>query len=385
MNRTANWNFPTTIRFGAGRIAELPAETKKAGMKNPLFVTDPFLATSAMAQSAVAALKIDGLNAVVFSAIQPNPVSANIAAGLKVYRDGAHDGVIAFGGGSALDAGKVIAFMAGQTRPMWDFEDIGDYWTRANPAGIAPVIAVPTTAGTGSEVGRAGVVTQEETHTKKVIFHPKMMPVVALCDPALTVGMPKAITVGTGMDALAHCLEAYCGSFYHPLADGIALEGMRLVKGALPLAAREPGNLDARADMMSAAAMGATAFQKALGAIHALSHPVGSLHHTHHGMTNAVFMPYVLNFNRAAIDEKMARVAAYLGLKPSFAAFMDWVLALREALGVPNTLQGLGVDDRNAAEIARMAPHDPTASGNPVALDEAGARRIFDAALSGKL
>jgi alcohol dehydrogenase len=385
MNRTANWSYPTTIRFGAGRVAELPVEAKKAGMKNPLFVTDPFLATTAIAQSAVASLKSAGLNAAVFSAIQPNPVSANIAAGLKIYRDGGHDGVVAFGGGSALDAGKVIAFMAGQTRPMWDFEDIGDYWTRANPDGIAPVIAVPTTAGTGSEVGRAGVVTQEETHTKKVIFHPKMMPVVAICDPALTVGMPRAITVGTGMDALAHCLEAYCGPFYHPLADGIGVEGMRLVKEALPVAARELGNLDARADMMSAAAMGATAFQKALGAIHALSHPVGSLHSTHHGMTNAVFMPYVLVFNRAAIEEKMARVAAYLGLKPSFAAFLDWVLAFREELGVPHTLAGLGVDDRNAAEIARMAPHDPTAGGNPVTLDEAGARKIFDAALLGEL
>ena len=385
MQRLANWNYPTAIRFGAGRVAELPQEAKKAGMKKPLFVTDPFLATTAIAQDVVAALEAAGLGVSVFSAIQPNPVGANIAAGLKAYREGAHDGVVAFGGGSALDAGKVIAFMSGQTRPMWDFEDIGDYWTRADAQGIAPVIAVPTTAGTGSEVGRAGVVTQEATHTKKVIFHPKMMPVVAICDPALTVGMPRAITVGTGMDALAHCLEAYCGPFYHPMADGIGLEGMRLVKEALPVAAREPNNLDARADMMSAAAMGATAFQKALGAIHALSHPVGSLHNTHHGMTNAVFMPYVLAFNRAAIEEKILRVAAYLGLKPSFAAFLDWVLALRGELGVPHTLAGLGIDDRNAAEIARMAPHDPTAGGNPLALDEAGARKIFDAALAGRL
>ena len=381
----ANWNYPTTVRFGAGRVAELPAEAKKAGMKRPLFVTDPHLATLPIVTQAVAALDAAGLAPVVFSAIQPNPVGGNIEAGLKVYRAGGHDGVIAFGGGSALDAGKVIAFMAGQTRPMWDFEDVGDWWTRADPEGIAPIVAVPTTSGTGSEVGRAGVITQESTHTKRVIFHPKMMPVVALCDPALTAGMPKLITVGTGMDALAHCLEAYCGPFYHPMADGVGLEGMRLVKEALPEAARDGANLEARAHMMSAAAMGATAFQKALGAIHALSHPVGSLHHTHHGMTNAVFMPYVLIFNRAAIDEKLARVAAYLGLKPSFQGFLDWVLALRESLGVPHTLAGLGVDDRNAAEIARMAPHDPTAGGNPVPLDEVGARRIFDAALAGRL
>jgi alcohol dehydrogenase class IV len=385
MNLSANWNYPTTIRFGVGRVEELAAEAKKAGMTRPLFVTDPHLATLPIATEAVAALDAAGLAPIVFSAIQPNPVGANIDAGLKVYRDGKHDGMIAFGGGSALDAGKVIAFMAGQTRPLWDFEDIGDYWTRADPAGIAPVIAIPTTAGTGSEVGRAGVVTQESTHTKRVIFHPKMMPVVAICDPALTAGMPRVITVGTGMDAFAHCLEAYCGPFYHPMADGVALEGMRLVKQALPEAARNGANLEARAHMMSAAAMGATAFQKALGAIHALSHPVGSLHHTHHGMTNAVFMPYVLVFNRAAIEDRIARVAAYLGLQPTFNGFLDWVLALREELGVPHTLAGLGVDASNAAEIARMAPHDPTAGGNPVRLDEAGARRIFDAALSGKL
>ena len=385
MKLFANWNYPTTVRFGVGRVAELPDEAKKAGMKRPLFVTDPHLATLPIVTRALAALDKAGLAQSVFSAIQPNPVGANIEAGLKIYREGEHDGVIAFGGGSALDAGKVIAFMAGQTRPLWDFEDIGDCWTRANPDGIAPIVAVPTTAGTGSEVGRAGVVTQESTHTKRVIFHPKMMPVAALCDPALTVGMPQAITVGTGMDALAHCLEAYCGPFYHPMADGVGLEGMRLVKEALPEAAGNGANLEARAHMMSAAAMGATAFQKALGAIHAVSHPVGSLHHTHHGMTNAVFMPYVLVFNRAAIEDKMARVAAYLGLKPSFAGFLDWVLALREELKVPHTLAGLGVDDAHAAQIARMAPRDPTAGGNPTPLDEAGARRIFDAALAGKL
>jgi alcohol dehydrogenase class IV len=383
--RTANWNYPTTIRFGAGRIAELPAETARAKMRRPLFVTDPGLARTAIAADAIAALRAEGLEADVFCAIQPNPVGANIDAGVAAFRAGKHDGVIAFGGGSALDAGKVVAFMSGQTRPLWDFTDIGDNWTRADPDGIAPIIAVPTTAGTGSEVGRAGVVKEEAANAKRVIFHPRMMPQVAICDSALTVGMPRAITVGTGMDALAHCLEAYCGTYYHPMADGIALEGMRLVKEALPRVARDGADLDARADMMSAAAMGATAFQKALGAIHALSHPVGALHDTHHGMTNAVFMPYVLAFNRPAIEEKLARVAAYLGLRPSFTAFLDWIVELRAALGAPHTLEGLGVDDRNAALIARMAPEDPTAGGNPVPLTEIGARRIFDAALSGTL
>jgi len=385
MKLIANWNYPTTVRFGAGRVAELPDEVKRAGMKRPLFVTDPQLARLPIVAEALASLEGANLAPAVFSAIRPNPVGANIEAGVAAYRAGGHDGVIAFGGGSALDAGKAVAFQSGQTRALWDFEDVGDYWKRADPIGVAPVIAVPTTAGTGSEVGRAGVVTQEATHTKKIIYHPKMMPVVALCDPELTIGMPRAITVGTGMDALAHCVEAYCGPFYHPMADGIALEGMRLVKEALPRAAREGSDIEARANMMAAAAMGATAFQKALGAIHALSHPVGALHDTHHGMTNAVFLPYVLVFNRAAIEERLARAGAYLGLKPSFAAFLDWTLELREALGVPHTLAGLGVDNSHGAEIARMAPLDPTAGGNPLPLDEAGARRIFEAALSGRL
>src|SRR4029453_17143039 len=274
-------------------------------------------------------LAADGLPAEVFCGIKPNPIAANVEAGLAALKAGDHDGVIAFGGGSALDAGKVVAFMAGQNRPMWDFEDVGDWWTRADPKGILPVVAVPTTAGTGSEVGRAGVITDEATHTKKVIFHPLMMPKVTMCDPQVAFGRPPAITAGTGMDALAHCLEAYCGTAYHPLADGIAVEGMRLVKNNLARAYRDGGDLEARAHMMSAAAMGATAFQKALGAIHALSHPVGALYDTHHGLTNAVFMPYVLAFNRPAIDTRVARLAAYLGLVPTFEAFLAWVLELR--------------------------------------------------------
>ena len=376
-----NWNYPTSVKLGVGRIVELPQHVAAAGIRRPLFVTDPGLAGAAMTQSALASLK----GAAMFSAIKPNPTGANVDAGIAAYRAGGHDGVVAFGGGSALDAGKAIAFAAGQTRPLWDFEDIGDLWTKANATAIAPVIAVPTTAGTGSEVGRASVITHEASQTKKVIFHPRMMPAVALCDPALTAGMPPWLTAGTGMDALAHCLEAYCGTAYHPLADGVALEGMRLVKDHLPRAFAQGGDLEARAQMMAAAAMGATAFQKALGAIHALSHPVGILHNTHHGMTNAVFMPYVLVFNRSVIDDKLARAAAYLGLRPSFPGFLDWVLELRAQLSVPHTLAAFGVDGRHVDRIAAMAPHDPTASGNPLPLDAAGARRIFDAAMEGRL
>src|SRR6202011_5547488 len=278
-------------------------------------------------------------------------------------------------------AGQLIAFMTGQVRPVWDFEDVGDWWTRAATDGIAPLVAVPTTAGTGSEVGRAAVVTNEATHTKKIIFHPRMMPKIAICDPGLTVGMPPLITAGTGIDLLAHCLEAYCGSFYHPLADGIAAEGIRLVKENLARAVKDGNDLEARAHMMAAAAAGATAFQKGLGAIHALSHPVGALYDTHHGLTNAVFVPYVLAFNRKAIEDKIKRLSAYIGLKPNFRAFMDFVLELREQSGVPHTLAGLKVGDDKVDTIVKMAPEDPTAGGNPVKLDRRAARTIFMRAL----
>ena len=325
MALTGNWNYPTSVRFGAGRIAELGAAAKAAGMARPLLVTDAVLAKLPMVQNALDVLAKDGAAGGLFSDVKANPVAANVEAGLAALKAERHDGVIAMGGGSALDAGKVIAFMAGQTRPMWDFEDVGDWWTRADPKGILPIVAVPTTAGTGSEVGRAGVITDAITRTKKVIFHPLMMPKITICDPELTVGMPHSITAGTGMDALAHCLEAYCGPFYHPLADGIAVEGMRLVKDNLIRAYTNGTDLEARGHMMSAAAMGATAFQKALGGIHALSHPVGAVYDTHHGMTNAVFMPYVLAFNRPAIETKIARLAAYLGLPASFDAFQAWI------------------------------------------------------------
>jgi alcohol dehydrogenase len=382
---TANWNYPTTVKFGAGRIKELAEHVKAAGMRRPLLVTDPVLATLPMTKAALDGLAAAGIKAAMFSDIKPNPVAANVEAGIKVLRAADHDGVIAFGGGSGLDAGKVIAFMAGQKRPMWDFEDVGDWWTRADPKGILPIIAVPTTAGTGSEVGRAGVITDEATHTKKVIFHPLMMPKVTICDPELTVGMPAKITAGTGMDALAHCLEAYCGPFYHPLADGIAVEGMRLVKENLARAYKTGSDLEARAHMMAAAAMGATAFQKALGAIHSLSHPVGSLYDTHHGLTNAVFMPYVIVFNRDAVRDKLARAAAYMGLTPSFDAFLEWTLALRKELAIPHTLKDLGVDDKKFDLMSEMAPKDPTAGGNPVPLDAKAALMLFRKTYEGTL
>jgi alcohol dehydrogenase class IV len=381
----ANWNYPTAVRFGAGRIAELPEALRAAGIARPLLVTDAGLVNLPVTQRVLGILRHAGIEPGVFADVKPNPISANVNAGIAALRAGGHDGVIAFGGGSGLDTGKVIAFMAGQTRPMWDFEDIGDWWTRADPKGIFPIVAVPTTAGTGSEVGRAGVITDETTHTKKVIFHPLMMPKVVIADPELTVGMPAFITVGTGFDALAHCLEAYCALGYHPLADGIAVEGVRLVFENLTRVFADPDDIEARGHVMSAAAMGATAFQKGLGAIHSLSHPVGSLHDTHHGMTNAVFMPYVLVVNRDAIEARIARLAAYCGLPPTFDGFLHGVLALREKLGVPHTLADFKVSGEKRELIADMAIVDPTAGGNPVKLTRDVALEIFDRAMEGRL
>ena len=381
-NLKANWSYPTTVWAAPGRIAELPAACATLGIGRPLLVTDEGLRDAAMVRKALALVPGGKL----FARVRGNPVAANIEAGLKAYRGGSHDGVIAFGGGSALDAGKVIAFMSGQTRPLWDFEDVGDWWTRADPRGIAPIVAVPTTAGTGSEVGRAGVVVNEETHQKKIIFHPRMMPGVVISDPELTVGLPPAITAATGMDAFVHCFEAFCAPGFHPLADGIALEGMRLIQTYLPRACEHGADLEARSRMLAAASMGATAFQKGLGAVHAIAHPVGAHFNTHHGLTNAVLLPYVITYNRPAIEAKAAVIARVLDLKGEpFGALFDWVLGFRRRLKIPHTLADIGVPLGSAELIGREAALDPSASGNPQPADAAAYARIFGAAVRGDL
>ncbi len=377
MKLVGNWSYPTTIKFGAGRISEIGKACEQGNISRPLLVTDRGLADMPITIETLNLMEKAGLGRAIFHEVDPNPNEKNLEAGVKAYREGNHDGVIAFGGGSGLDLGKMVAFMAGQTRPIWDFEDIGDWWTRADADAIAPIVAVPTTAGTGSEVGRASVITDSKTHVKKIIFHPKVLPSVVIADPELTTGMPQTITVGTGMDAFAHCLEAFSSPHYHPMSQGIALEGMRLVKENLPRVFRDGNDLEARAHMMSAAMMGATAFQKGLGAVHALSHPIGAIYNTHHGMTNAVVIPPVLKLNRPMIEKQIGEAADYLGIGGGFDGFYDYVMKLRSDLGVPDRLSGLGVDTNRIGKLTEMALKDPSCGGNPVELTEENVTRLF--------
>jgi alcohol dehydrogenase class IV len=378
----ANWSFPTRIWAGPGRIAELSEACAQLRIRQPLVVTDHGLVQHAMLQGALATLP----RAALFADVKGNPTGRNVEEGLRAYRDGGHDGVVAFGGGSALDTGKAVAFMSGQKRPMWDFEDIADWWTRADPAGIAPIVAVPTTAGTGSEVGRAAVIVNEEIHEKKILFHPQMMPAIVISDPELTVGLPRSITAATGMDAFVHCFEAFCAPGFHPFADGLALEGMQLIARFLPQACADGRDIEARANMLAAASLGAAAFQKGLGAVHAIAHPVGSWFDTHHGLTNAVLLPYVMRHNRSAIAAKSELIARLLALaSPGFESLFDWVLELRRTLGIPHSLGEIGVDVGKASVIGEQAARDPSAGGNPRPVDAAALERIFRAAVAGDL
>ena len=383
----SNWNYPTTVWFGEGRIKDLYIACKNLGIKKPLFVTDKDLAKTDLVKKIINDSNLKKLSLNVFSKIKGNPVGSNVDEGVKAFKEGNHDGVIAFGGGSGLDVGKAIAFMSAQTKPIWDFEDVGDNWTKANNECIAPIIAVPTTAGTGSETGRASLITNEENQTKKIIFHPKFLPSIVILDPCLTINLPAKITATTGMDALAHNLEAYCASGYHPMADGIALEGINLIKKWLLVAVKEGNNLKARSNMLVAATMGSTAFQKGLGAIHSLSHPVNSVYNIHHGLSNAIFMPYVLTFNKKEIEKKIIKLSEYLELKEkTFDCFLKWVLDLRKDLNIPHKLSEVAnIKESEIEKLSQMALEDPSTPGNPKKLTLKDMIMLYKYSLEGKL
>ena len=382
-----NWNYPTTVWVGEKRIEDLYLACKQLKIKKPLFVTDGGLAQSEMVKKIVDDLNKKSFQTKVFSEVKGNPVGSNVMQGVEAFRKGNHDGVIAFGGGSGLDVGKAVAFMSAQSRPIWDFEDVGDYWTRANSDGIAPIIAVPTTAGTGSETGRASAIVNEKTGIKKIIFHPKFLPSIVILDPVLTVGLPPKLTAATGMDALAHNLEAYCAPGFHPMADGIALEGMYLIKKWLAIAVKDGKNLEARSNMLAAASMGSTAFQKGLGAIHSLSHPVNSMYNVHHGLSNAIFMPYVLTFNKKEIENKIVKITEYLDLKErTFDVFLNWIMNLREEFNIPHKLSDVAdVKNKDLDKLSKMALEDPSTSGNPKKLELKDMKTMYIHSLEGKL
>ena len=382
----SNWNYPTNVWFGEGRSSDLTEACNISKVKKPLFVTDKDLVSLPMTVEIITNLKNSFGEIDVFSNFTGNPTGKNITEGVQIYNNNFCDGVIAFGGGSALDVGKAIAFMCGQTRPIWDFEDIGDYWKRAEESKISPIIAIPTTAGTGSETGRASAIINEETGIKKIIFHPKFMPTIVILDPMLTLDLPPRITAATGMDALAHNLEAFCAPGFHPMADGIALEGMRLVKNSLIKAVKNGKNIDARLEMLAAASMGSTAFQKGLGAIHSLSHPVNAQFNVHHGLSNAIFMPYVLTFNRSEISEKIVSVCDYLGLEKSFDKFLQWILDLRKEFNIPHTLSEIVEKEKiDLDKLSEMAYDDPSTNGNPKKLTVADMKTLYQHSITGEL
>ena len=382
----ANWNYPTAIRVGPGRLSELPDVCQEAGISAPLLVTDPGLATLPMIENAIISCRDAGLRCELFSNIKPNPTGQNVEDGVQAYLEGQHDGVIAFGGGSGIDAAKAVALMAHQSVSIWELEDVGDNWTRANGELIAPVVALPTTAGTGAEVGRASVILDESSETKKIIFHPKMLPQIVILDPELTVGLPAALTAATGMDAFSHSLEAWSSPLFHPMAEGIAAEGIRLVREFLPRAVQDGADIEARTQMLVSSSMGATSFQRGLGAIHALAHPLGALYDAHHGTLNAVLMPYVLKANRPAIESRIERLGRYIGLSDTgFDSFMEWVLSLRAEINIPSTLSELGIDDQQSHRIGQMAVQDPSAGTNPITYSAEDYERIFLSALTGQL
>jgi len=382
---TLNWNYPTTIWTGINRIKDLPIACKNLSIKKPLFVTDKNLISLSMTENVINDIK-KKLEVFIFSNFTGNPIGENVTEGVLEFKKNKCDGVIAFGGGSGLDIGKAIAFMSGQTRPIWDFEDIGDYWKRANEKNIAPIIAIPTTAGTGSETGRASAIINKESGVKKIIFHPKFLPSIVILDPVLTIDLSPRLTAATGMDALAHNVEAFCAPGFHPMADGIALEGMRLIKKSLLITVKNGNDLNARLDLLAAASMGSTAFQKGLGAIHSLSHPVNAQFDIHHGLSNAIFMPYVLTFNKSSVENRITSICDYLNLDKNFESFLSWILDLRKKLNIPHKLsEVIDVDKINLNKLSKMAFEDPSTQTNPRKMTIDDMKILYEHSISGKL
>ena len=380
-----NWNYPTSVWLGENRVKDLAHACEILNISKPLFVTDKYLFNLPMVKKIISEIENKFKEINTFSNFSGNPVGKNVEEGVIEFNKFKCDGVIAFGGGSGLDVGKAIAFMSNQSRPIWDFEDVGDYWKRADDSNIAPIIAVPTTAGTGSETGRASAIINEKTLEKKIIFHPKFLPSIVILDPVLTVDLSPRLTAATGMDALAHNLEAYCAPGYHPMADGISLEGMSLIKKSLIKAFMDGKDLEARTDMLAAASMGSTAFQKGLGAIHSLSHPVNAKFNLHHGLSNAIFMPYVLTFNKDAIKDKIERACDYLNIDKNFNSFLNWVIELRKTLNIPNKLSDvIDVDKIDLDELSKMALKDPSTSGNPKKLSLQDIKKLYEFSIEGK-
>jgi len=381
-----NWNYPTSVWVGEDRIKDLSEACKNLKISSPLFVTDKDLINLEMTKTIILEVKKKFTNLAIFSNFSGNPIGENVEEGVLEFKKNKCDGVIAFGGGSGLDVGKAIAFMSAQSRPIWDFEDIGDYWKRANEKNIAPIIAVPTTAGTGSETGRASAIINNKTGIKKIIFHPKFLPSVVILDPVLTVDLSPRLTAATGMDALAHNLEAFCAPGFHPMADGIAIEGMKLIKKSLIKAVNNGKDLEARADLLAAASMGSTAFQKGLGAIHSLSHPVNAQFNVHHGLSNAIFMPYVLTFNKALIEDRIISICDYLNLEKNFQSFLNWVLDLRKKLNIPHKLsEVIDVKKINLDKLSKMALEDPSTATNPKKMTIDDMKILYEHSISGKL
>ena len=381
-----NWNYPTTVWVGKNRIDDLPNACENLKIVNPLFVTDKDLIELPFIKNIISNLKKKFSQFNIFSNFTGNPIGENIEEGVEIFKKNNSDGVIAIGGGSALDVGKAVAFMSGQNRPIWDFEDIGDYWKRANGDNIAPIIAIPTTAGTGSETGRASAIINKKTGVKKIIFHPKFLPSIVILDPILTLDLSPRLTAATGMDALAHNLEAFCAPGFHPMADGIALEGINLIKTSLMTAFNDGKNIEARQNLLAASSMGSTAFQKGLGAIHSLSHPINAKFNMHHGLSNAIFMPYVLTFNKKFIEKRISIISAFIGLGNTFDSFLDWIIKLRKELKIPHKLSELiQINPNQLEELSQMALEDPSTTTNPTKLTKEDFRKMYQYSIEGKL